>query len=192
MDARNNQFPKTIGKGNAGKNGIAFERIVCLLQKLGFKYYEYNDIPNELPPRYIMHSVPYNSLLKQKADEYGIPKKQGISRTEFVIVAKDAISTPEFPINGELTIRIECKWQEVSGTTSQKLMHAVADLQYGAPEKNIILLMDGDGFDEITHRFIQEICEDGLTWKHAPKIPLKNIRKMRLVEFIDWGNRAFG
>lgn len=192
---RDNSYKSGNGKGKAGKNGSAFESVVHSLNDLGFKLFENSEVEkmedDEKPLRYIAHDVPYNSLLKQKSDEYGIPKRNGKSRTEFVIVAKNAISTPEFPTNGPLTIRIECKWQEVSGTTSNKLMLTVADLQYGPPEKNIILLMDGNGFDETTHQLVQEWCEDGIHWKRAPKSEPKNIRKMKLEEFINWANRAF-
>lgn len=188
---------KTKGKGKAGKSGGMFESVVHALKQMNFKCYKnsrYEELAakEQLPERYIICGVPYDNLLKQKAEEYGIPRKQGTPKTEFVIVANNANSTPQFPVNGEpLKIRIECKWQAVAGTTQAKLLFSVIDLQYGAPEDNIILLMDGNGFDEAMHAFIQEVCEDGLTWKRAPKVQPKNIVKMRLQDFITWANAAF-
>lgn len=187
---------KAKGKGKAGKSGGMFESVVLALKGLGFKFYKHSTFEgmaaDKLPKRYIVGGVPYDSLLKQKAEEYGIPRKRGTPKTEFVIVAEDAKTTEQFPVNGEpLKVRIECKWQAVAGTTQSKLLFSVVDLQYGAPEENIILLMDGNGFDEAMHAFIQEVCEDGLTWDRAPKVKPKIIRKMRLQEFITWCNEAF-
>lgn len=187
---------KSSGKSKAGKSGNMFESVVFALQKLGFEIYKSSEIhkipPNKLPKRYILSDVPYNSLLKQKADEYGLSRRRGNPRTEFVIVANNAKNTKQFSSkNGFLKIRIECKWQAVAGTAQSKLLFSVADLQYGSPEDNIILLMDGDGFDEAMHILINEVCEDGLTWRRAPKAKPKTIVKMRIQEFIDWCNEAF-
>ena len=187
------------GKSAAGRSGKMFEHVVCALKQLGFerytnKEYEELSIEKRLPNRYIICNVPYFSLLKKKAEEYGIKRRAGSCRTEFVIVANDAISTEEFPTNGEpLKIRVECKWQGGPGTTQKKLAHTVIDLQYGGSlENNAILLMDGAGFDEAMHLLISELCEDGVSWKRAPEVEPKRIRKMRLNDFADWATAAFG
>jgi hypothetical protein len=182
---------KIKGKGKAGVSGKMFESVVGALKILGFKDHNPANGPDITAKRYIMRNVPYDNLLKQTAEAHGLPRKHGSSKTEFVIVARDANQTKEFPmVRGALKVRIECKWQESAGTTQAKLPYSLIDLQYSSPEDNIILLVDGQGFDEAMKLLIRDMS-DGVYWDKAPKTTPKKVVVMDTQEFMDWCGRAF-
>ena len=186
------------GKAKAGKAGAYFEATVNSLEKVGYPLISFKNKKNhnKLPGCYIETNVPYCNILCQVAKKYDLKKRRRVGRTEFVIISNKAVSTPEFPnikSNAQNRFRVECKWQNVPGTSQNKLTHAVLDLLYGSPEENIILLLDGDGFDPMMKRFIYDICENnGLVWKNSypNKRPNKRMKMMGMVEFIDWVNKA--
>lgn len=196
MDAVISKETDGDGKAKAGRSGGMFESVVLALKSLGFKIYSHNRYlevpPGKLPARYVICRVPYDNLLTKKAREYGMKRKAGKPNTEFVIVANDAKSAPPFDQPGPLTVRVECKWQAVAGTTQYKLFGTVLDLQYCAPERNVILLMEGEGFDPVLKHLIREVAEDGLSWDRAPEATDKLLKVMNLEQFIDWCNEAFG
>jgi len=64
-------------------------------------------------------------------------------------------------------------------------------LQYSSPENNIILLVDGQGFDEAMELLIRDMS-DGVYWDKAPKTTPKKVIVMDTQEFVDWCGRAFG
>ena len=201
------QSSRVTGKARAGVSGKAFEAIVYILKDLGFCEYSYQEYLqlletselrkiNSFPKRYIVTNVPYESLLAKHASKSGFPKKNGKNfqtHTEFVIYADDAKSTEEFPLteNEKFEARIECKWQEVSGTTQQKLVFTTLDLHYGPQEKRIILLVEGAGFGRDLKSFVKEICENRPEWKGCPDMAMKQIRMMNCDDFISWANTAF-
>ena len=190
-----NQGKKTKGKAKAGVSGNMFESCIHSLEVFGFiilDYVEYVKLKasNKLPDRFVVRNKPYQNLIGRYKNKI----KPGIPKTEFVICVKNANSTDEFPLMNDeyLEIRIECKWQAVPGTTQEKLPLTIMNLQYGAPESKVIIIMDGDGFTGGIHKLVNELCEDGITWKRAPTVPSKIIKKMKLDEFIAWANKAFG
>ena len=186
------------GKAKAGKAGAYFEATVSSLGRIGYPLIPFKNKKNynTLPGCYIETNVPYCNILCQVAKKYDLKKRSRRGRTEFVIVSNRAVSTPEFSNVGNKTedrFRVECKWQNVPGTCQNKLTHSILDLLYGAPEENIILLLDGDGFDPVMKRFIYDICENnGLDWKNSyPQQRCnKRMKMMGMEEFIDWVNRA--
>lgn len=190
----NSQGKKVKGKAKSGVSGQMFESVVHALGAIGFEIlsferFEQLQLNGKLPYRYIVRNKPYQNLLSR----YKKKSKRTMPRTEFVIYASDANSTKEFPLlhGSHLEIRIECKWQGSAGTTSDKLPMTVMNLQC-CPEKNVIILMDGPEFNDAWHSLVQELCEDGITWKRAPDLKQKAMKKMRIEEFINWANRAFG
>ncbi len=186
------------GKVKANISGGEFENAVRILKILGFiemSYEEYKEGKRDgtLPPRYIVHNVPYRNLLNRFAAKHGSKRKRSVPKTEFIIHADNVKSTPEFPLNYKrfFEARVECKWQDVSGTTQFKLPYTVVDLHYGPPEKNIILLVGGKGYDKDLVGLCKVWCENKPTWKGAPKIKRKNIKLMNLDGFVKWANKAF-
>jgi hypothetical protein len=199
---KHNEKSKISGKAKAGSAGNLFESVIYALKRIGFSVCKscqkssglLFDDDDETGSR-IECDVPYNSILKQVATRMGIKSRNGQPRTEFVLVSSDIKPTNEFPNvkpGKENRIRVECKYQQGPGTTEYKLLHTYLDLQYGAPEQNVILLVDGDGFTPKMLAFIREVCEENtIVWTKGVKQSKKNIVFMNINEFVDWANRAF-
>ena len=175
------------------KSGVTFEKIIKMLVDNGFVMLNKNNPNARSKKRWIEKNVPYHNLTNRKRLEYKykIPSKR--PRTEYVLHAKDANSTLEFPMQTgiPLVIRLEFKWQQSSGTAREKLPSAVINLQY-TPEANAILLLGGKEYQGVYLDMAKEWCEDGIHWAREPKLQNTRIRAMSLDEFIDWCNRAFG
>ena len=77
----------------------------------------------------LITNVPYNCFWASNYKESNT-KFRG-KNTEYVLYWKKQY------------IRIECKWQEVAGTASDKWLKSLFDLWYEAPEKECLLLLDG-------------------------------------------------
>jgi hypothetical protein len=195
---------KVDGKAKAGEGGNLFESVVYALESIGFAVCksckrsigEDNlfDTADGVANR-IECNAPYNSVVNQTAARHGLKRRNGTPHTEFVIVAEDIKPTKEFPdvIPGnENRIRVECKYQQGPGTTEYKLLHSYLDLQYGATEPNVIMLVDGEGFSEKMLVFMREVCEEGtIVWTKGVKQSKKRVAFMNIDEFIEWANRAF-
>lgn len=197
--------PEKKDKSKAQKNGALFEKSVHSLQSLLFDIIDHKDLEkrDELPCRYLETHAPYRNMARKYADVIGVRvSNDRASQTEFVVHANDAQSTLEFPIeNGEgLDVRVECKFQEVPGSVLDKLIKAVMDLQYGAPEKNVIIVYGGKEYDRPMAKawvsYVKTICKSsenaGLTFagNRLKAIP-KKMAMMNVEEFVDWCNRAF-
>jgi hypothetical protein len=156
-----------------------------------------------VPQRCVVCNVPYDNLVNRYANKCGLEGgKKSRPKTEFVIYATDAKSTPEIPLGvGEpLETRVECKYQSGSGTVILKLLYAVMDLQYGAPEKSAIMLVGGREFEKLRAQeflsFIKSACDSsqhgGITWNGFLLSPIpKKIVLMTPAKFENWCNRAF-
>jgi hypothetical protein len=195
----------TEGKAKAGESGNLFEAVILAFDLPVYNYYEIKNKRSKVrdifgdnsvgwPPNRIERNVPYDSVLQQTATRRGIKTRQGTPHTEYVLVARDIEPTMEFPsiVTGqENRIRIECKYQNVSGTTESKLLHSYLDLQYGTPESNVILLVDGKGFTEKMKTFIREVCEEKtIKWTKGTEQPNKRVVYMDISNLSDWANRA--
>ena len=88
-----------------------------------------------------------------------------------------------------LEIRIECKWQQSPGSVDEKLPYLYLNTIEAMPQKDIIILIDGEGFKDGAKRWIR---------KAAKKLPYangerkdKNIMVFSLSEFMTWANNTF-
>lgn len=88
-----------------------------------------------------------------------------------------------------LEIRIECKWQQSSGSVDEKLPYLYLNTIESMPEKDIIILIDGDGFKDGSKMWIRNAA------KHLPyttdEEKDKNIMVFSLSEFMTWSNNTF-
>jgi hypothetical protein len=72
-------------------------------------------------PRVVVRNVPYTSLYKCE------------SRSEFVIT------------DHSRKIRVECRWQETSGSVDEKFPYLLDNAEFCMPESEILILLGGDG-----------------------------------------------
>ncbi len=103
---------------------------------------------------------------------YGTP-----GYTEFVIKSRK--------LPGD--VRVECKWQQTSGSVDEKMPYVYLNCVEAMPEDHIIVVIGGGGFREGAVRWFQNAVATGLYLK--PGAPEKKISVMRgLDEFITWAN----
>ena len=85
--------------------------------------------------------------------------------------------------------RIECKWQQVSGSVDEKLPYLYLNCIEAMPEDNIIILIDGEGWKHGGIQWIKDAAqkEKYLNSERKPK----NIQVFSLTEFMTWANNFF-
>lgn len=85
------------------------------------------------------------------------------SRSEFLYVCASLL----------LDVRIECKWQQVSGSVDEKLSFTMDNAIEAMPEKNIWIIVDGGGARQ---------NQVGWIIKRAQRCAHKNIRVLTLIQ----------
>ena len=103
--------------------------------------------------------MPFTSIYKHNA------------RTEFLVISK----------KNNFRIRIECKWQQSSGSVDEKLPYLFLNAKDCMPEKDVMIIIDGKGWKEGAIPWLKEAVKN---------IEEKNIMVFSLTEFITWGNKV--
>lgn len=87
-----------------------------------------------------------------------------------------------------LEIRIECKWQQSSGSVDEKFPYLYLNCMEAMPEEEIIIIVDGGGAKPGAIRWLKEAVRQE---KYAlPGRPKKNVHVFSIGEFIQWANRT--
>jgi len=149
------------------------------LESKGFKcfnYREYNEYirnhtPEEIKDKYgtelLLKNVPFTTI-------YGHPGK-----TEFLLRSAKY----------GLEVRIECKWQEASGSVDEKFPYVYLNAIEAMPENDIIIIADGGGAKRGSIQWLKNVAVNKM---YIPKSKQnKNIKVMSLSEFISWSNQTF-
>lgn len=79
-------------------------------------------------------------------------------------------------------VRIECKWQQVSGSVDEKFPYLLLNCVLRMPEHEILIVVGGKGARPGSTEWLKDKC------KHVTH---KTIRVMTLEEFICWVNKTF-
>ncbi|MBC8196914.1 MAG: 4-diphosphocytidyl-2C-methyl-D-erythritol kinase [Candidatus Marinimicrobia bacterium] len=118
-----------------------------------------------------------NEILLKNAPFKTIYQHKG--RTEFLLLSKKY----------SLKIRIECKWQQSMGSVDEKLPYLYLNTIEAMPEKDIIILIDGDGFKPGAKDWLRDAV------KRKKYTTIKNndtnILVFSLAEFFTWANNIF-
>ena len=125
----------------------------------GFHFRGFGEDQNNLDmfaPRIVVRNAPYTSL-------YGCQ-----SRSEFLI------------IDGSRQIRVECRWQESSGSVDEKYPYLLRNAVECMPENEVLILHGGDG-----------ARRDAIDWltREAIKIRSKKIYVVNINGFLQWVRR---
>ena len=99
-------------------------------------------------------------------------------------------STTEFKVRSAkhiLDIRIECKWQQSSGSVDEKLPYLYLNCIEAMPESHIIILIDGPGFRAGAIQWLRDAVKSA-RYQNAPGQSPKKIEIMSLSEFLVWIN----
>lgn len=133
------------------------------LVSLGYTHVLYKDWSKQKTNlgKYLIQHFPYKSIYNSN------------SRTEFVIQENSRL------------IRVECKWQQVSGSVDEKLPYLLLNAIENFPENEIILLVDGGGFKTGAINWLRQKTA-------SIKIPDPNkiIKVMNMMEFQTWVNKG--
>ena len=151
--------------------GTQLEKAVqtVLLEK-GFEivmYRVWQKNPNNYGRELLLKNAPFTTI-------YG-----HVGNTEFVLVSEKY----------KLKIRIECKWQQSAGSVDEKLPYLYLNTIEAMPEKDIIILIDGDGFKAGAKTWLRNAVKEKLYTNE--KNSSTNIMVFSLTEFFTWANNTF-
>jgi hypothetical protein len=86
-------------------------------------------------------------------------------------------------------IRIECKWQQSSGSVDEKFPYLYLNFIEAMPEKELVIIVDGNGARSGAVSWLK----DAATYKkYTTDVNQdKEIQVFSLTEFIQWANNTF-
>lgn len=99
-------------------------------------------------------------------------------KTEFLVLSEE----------WNLRIRIECKWQQDSGSVDEKFPYVYLNAIERWPEDEIIILYGGGGYKPGAIEWLKNAVSNRL---YQPIGSSKNISVFSTDEFIAWSNRRF-
>ncbi len=153
------------GGSTANKHGKILEKaLIPAFQENGYRILKPRDKDFdsvvELVDKYVISNAEYISIYGRKC------------KTEFVLVNKNTNSR----------IRIECKWQQSSGSVDEKLPYLFLNCVESFEEKDIIIIIDGEGQRKGAIEWLKNAASNPQLNKG------KNISVMNLSEFMKWLN----
>ena len=156
--------------GLANRSGRVLESsVISLFTQHGFQavpHRLYSKEPESYGTELLLTDVPYTSI-------YGHAGK-----TEFLVRSQRL----------RLETRIECKWQQSSGSVDEKFPYLYLNCIFAMPEDHIIVVVDGGGAKPAAVTWLKQAA----TTRHL--IPAdkagKRIDVHTLSEFMIWANRA--
>ena len=98
------------------------------------------------------------------------------SRTEF------AARSPRLGLN----LRIECKWQQSSGSVDKKFPYLSLNCMEAMPEPHVIILIDGGGYRPAALHWL----EQAVAQRRYAAGNAKRVDVMNMGQFVAWANAA--
>lgn len=151
----------------ANQNGKIFEEMtIILFERNGFKVMSFTEWKKAGMPvnKVVVKQTPYTTIYNHKG------------KTEFVI------------FDGDRAIRVEDKWQQSAGSVDEKFPYMYLNGVFSYPEKEIIFVIDGDGFKKGGVEWIKnKVKENWLNYKEQGK----TIYVFTQSEFVKWFNSNF-
>ena len=157
--------------GTANAFGSTLEnQVISLMTNKGFvvaKYSDWINRPESYGGELLLKRVPYTSI-------YG-----HCAHTEFLIHSE---------LHG-LDVRVECKWQQVTGSVDEKFPYLYLNCVERMPELEIIIIVDGGGAKPQSTSWLRTVVNERryMGEQHQNK----SISVMTLTQFIVWVNRRF-
>lgn len=156
--------------GTANHQGRILERtVVPTFEAHGFEvvaYSAWSKKPANYGTELLLKHVPYTTIYNQKG------------YTEFLIKSE------RFALN----IRIECKWQQSSGSVDEKLPYLYLNCIETMPETDIIIIAGGGGMKPGAIPWLKEAVDQKKYVRLG--MPDKNIQVFSIDEFIGWANKT--
>jgi hypothetical protein len=145
------------GGVTANKQGKVLENLV----RSNVLHYGYTEMDfsqwtiKDKPCGVLVTNAPYKTIYNTKG------------KTEFLLV-----------LTGDYHIRIECKWQQVSGSVDEKFPYLFENMKT-VEEPEVIILLDGGGYKKEARNWLIEKCK-----AHKEK----SIKVFNMGEFTKWVN----
>jgi hypothetical protein len=160
-----------LGQGGlANSSGRTLETtVIGTLESKGFRTLQYREWmrnPAIYGTELLLRNVPYTTL-------YGHPGK-----TEFLIRSQ----------RYNLNVRVECKWQQSSGSVDEKFPYLYLNCIECMPEQHIIILIDGGGAKPGSVAWLRNAVANKRYTDSTNSN--KTISVMNLSEFLIWANRT--
>jgi len=115
----------------------------------------------------LLENVPFTTIYEHKGN------------TEFLLISRKY----------NLQIRIECKWQQVSGSVDEKLPYLYLNTIEAMPDNSIMILIDGAGWKAGAIKWLKDAIKQK---KYTTETNMqKNIMIFNLTEFFTWANKTF-
>lgn len=155
--------------GTANHQGRILERtVVPTFEAHGFEivaYSAWSKKPDNYGTELLLKNVPYTTIYNQKGF------------TEFLVKSE------RFGLN----VRIECKWQQSSGSVDEKLPYLYLNCIETMPEMDIIIIAGGGGMKPGAIPWLKAAVSQK---KYVlPGMPDKNIQVFSIEEFMAWANK---
>lgn len=156
--------------GLANNQGRTLEQVVIsTMKQKGFpvvSHRQWQTNPKSYGVELLLTNVPYETI-------YG---HQG--KTEFKLCSQKY---------GEY--RIECKWQQSSGSVDEKFPYLYLNCIEKMPESNIIIIIDGQGAKPGAVSWLVNAAKNKLYINDVNQN--KNIQVFSISEFVRWANQTF-
>jgi len=156
--------------GTANHQGRILERtVVPTFESHGFEvvsYSAWSKKPNDYGTELLLKHVPYTTIYNQKGF------------TEFLVKSK----------RFGLEVRIECKWQQSSGSVDEKLPYLYLNCIETMPETDIIIIAGGGGMKPGAIPWLKDAV--GRSRYKLTGMPEKNIQVFSVEEFMTWANKT--
>jgi hypothetical protein len=143
--------------------------IIPTFEHRGFEvvaYSKWAKAPQLFGKELLLKHVPYTTI-------YGHP-----GYTEFLVQSK----------RYGLNTRIECKWQQSSGSVDEKFPYLYLNCIEAMPENDIIIVAGGGGMKEGAIPWLKRAVNENLY--SSVSVPQKKIQVLSLDEFLRWANRT--
>jgi hypothetical protein len=159
----NNQGRRANTCGGALENIV--KGIFSRKNFISIPYHQWIKNPAKYRDEVLIRNYPFTSIYGHKGN------------TEFYLLSK------RYGCN----IRIECKWQQVTGSVDEKYPYLYLNCIEAMPEKDIIILVDGGGYKLKARLWLKEAISERKYQTNTEK----NIQLFDIKEFMIWSNNTF-
>jgi PD-(D/E)XK nuclease superfamily domain len=159
----------TQGRYATNQGSILEKTIQGIFESKNFELIKYSawvKNPSLYGTELLLKNIEYTSIYNHTA------------RTEFLLLSRKY----------DVKIRIECKWQQSSGSVDEKLPYLYLNAVYSMPENDIIIVIDGNGWKKGAVEWLKSAVDNRL---YTPADFNKNIKVYSISEFITWANISF-
>ena len=144
--------------------------VQTVLLNKGFEiemYRKWEKKPEKYGKELLLKNVPFETIYGHRGN------------TEFLLISEKY----------DLRIRIECKWQQSAGSVDEKLPYLYLNTIEAMPEKDIMILIDGDGFKKGAKTWLRNAVKEKLYTDETNNDT--NVMVFSLAEFFTWANNTF-